>query len=81
MDKRIAELFEYQHFAPNKRMEKIIADTQRRYEALDEEELFLVAAAGEIFSIWKMICQVRKRTNLFSQRRICERKGEITDGK
>ena len=46
MDKRIAELFEYQHFAPNKRMEKIIADTQRRYEALDEEELFLVAAAG-----------------------------------
>lgn len=46
MDKRIAELFEYQHFALNKRMEKIIADTQRRYEALDEEELFLVAAAG-----------------------------------
>ncbi|MBQ8390072.1 MAG: hypothetical protein IJX52_03750 [Oscillibacter sp.] len=48
MEKKLARLLDYQKFHPNRRLAAIIADVEDRYEnALSDEDLSLVSAAGE----------------------------------
>ncbi len=48
MEKKLAALFDYQHFEPNSRLAKMIANTEAKYSrALDDDELDMVNAAGE----------------------------------
>ena len=48
MEKKLRELFDYQRFEPNERLPKVIRGTEKRYGTeLSDEELSLVAAAGE----------------------------------
>ena len=48
MEKKLRELFDYQRFEPNERLSKVIRGTEKRYGTeLSDEELSLVAAAGE----------------------------------
>ena len=47
MEHRLKRIFDYQRFSKNKRLNEIISDTENRYSELDEDELFLVAAAGD----------------------------------
>ena len=47
--KNLRQLFDYQRFEGNERLSKMIADTESRYitrQALDEDDLFMVNAAG-----------------------------------
>lgn len=48
MEKKLTRLFDYQRFENNSRLSKIIAQTEAKYaKQLDEDDLFLVNAAGE----------------------------------
>lgn len=47
MENKLKRVFEYQKFSPNRRLSAMIAETERRYQALDDADLFLVSAAGE----------------------------------
>ena len=48
MEQKIKTLFDYQRFENNPRLGKLIAETESRYAVeLSDEELFMVAAAGE----------------------------------
>ena len=48
MEQKIKKLFDYQRFENNSRLGKLIAETESRYAVeLSDEELFMVAAAGE----------------------------------
>ncbi|MCQ2472252.1 MAG: hypothetical protein MJ147_09485 [Clostridia bacterium] len=50
MENKIKRLFEYQKFEQNGRLAKLIAETEARQTAeLSDDELELVAAAGEMF--------------------------------
>lgn len=48
MDKKLKSMFEYQKFAQNSRLSKLIADTENRYASheLADDDLWLVNAAG-----------------------------------
>ena len=49
MEKILRELFDFQRFSGNARLEEMIADTERRYnKALSDDELARVNAAGEL---------------------------------
>ena len=49
MEKKLKKLFDYQRFEKNERLEKIIKETESRYEGeLSDDDLSLVNAAGEI---------------------------------
>ena len=49
MEKKLKKLFDYQRFEQNAKLEKLIQETESRYEKeLSEEDLSLVSAAGEI---------------------------------
>ncbi len=49
MENKLKQLFEYQTFERNAKLEALIAGAHLRYgEALSDDELELVAAAGEI---------------------------------
>ena len=49
MERMLSRLFDYQHFANNKRIADMIADTESRYNnvLLPDDMLELVSAAGE----------------------------------
>lgn len=47
MEKKLRRVFDYQKFSPNSRLGAMIAETERRYQALNDDDLFLVSAAGE----------------------------------
>lgn len=48
MENKLKQLFEYQKFAQNERLAKLIAETEARQAAeLSDDDLALVAAAGE----------------------------------
>ncbi|MCQ2450329.1 MAG: hypothetical protein MJ132_09135 [Clostridia bacterium] len=52
MENKLKKLFEYQKFAQNKRLAKLITETQARQVAeISDEDLEKVAAAGEITEI------------------------------
>lgn len=47
MEKKLASMFEFQRFAANPRLSKLIADTESCYSgALDDDDLWMVNAAG-----------------------------------
>lgn len=48
MDKKLKSMFEYQKFAQNPRLSKLIADTENRFASheLADDDLWLVNAAG-----------------------------------
>ena len=48
MEKILKRVFDYQRFSPNRRLSKMIAETQNRYQALSDDDLFHVTAAGDI---------------------------------
>ena len=48
MEKKLKNLFDYQRFEKNERLEKIIKETESRYGGeLSDDDLSLVNAAGE----------------------------------
>lgn len=47
MERKLKRVFDYQKFTSNTRLGAMIAETERRYQALNDEDLFFVAAAGE----------------------------------
>lgn len=47
MENKLRRVFEYQKFASNSRLGAMIAETERRYQAINDDDLFLVSAAGE----------------------------------
>lgn len=47
MMEKMKRTFEYQRFAPNKRLSAMIEDVERRYSQVNDDDLFFVAAAGE----------------------------------
>ena len=48
MENMLKKLFDYQKFENNPRLSALIKETEERYcAALSDEELFMVAAAGE----------------------------------
>lgn len=47
MEKKLRRVFDYQKFSPNSRLGAMIAETERRYQAMNDDDLFLVSAAGE----------------------------------
>ncbi len=52
MENKVSRLFDFQRFAPNEDLEKIISDVESRYAVdkheLSDEDLSFVAAAGDI---------------------------------
>ena len=48
MERKLKRVFDYQKFTSNRRLGAMIAETERRYQALNDEDLFFVAAAGEV---------------------------------
>lgn len=47
MEKKLKSMFEFQKFASNPRLEKLIAETEDHYaQALDDDDLWMVNAAG-----------------------------------
>lgn len=47
MKNKIKLLFEYQRFSPNARLADVIEATENSFASLSDEELMMVAAAGE----------------------------------
>ncbi len=54
MENKLKKLFEYQKFEKNAKLEALIAGTHSRYgEVLSDDDLEMVAAAGEISELSK----------------------------
>lgn len=51
MEQILNRVFEFQRFSPNMRLNAIITEAERRYRALDDEDLFLVSAAGDMYKL------------------------------
>lgn len=47
MQNILKRTFDYERFSSSERLGAMIAETQRRYQTLNDEDLFLVSAAGE----------------------------------
>ena len=47
MRQTLKRVFDYQSFSPNSRLSAMIKEVENRYCALDDEDLFFVAAAGD----------------------------------
>lgn len=48
MERKLKRVFDYQKFSSSRRLGAMIAETERRYQAMADDDLFLVAAAGEV---------------------------------
>lgn len=49
MEKKLKKLFDYQRFEQNKKLEKLIYETESRYASrLSDDDLSFVNAAGEL---------------------------------
>ena len=46
MDRKLKQLFDYQKFARNPRLDAMLAEAEDRCAALDDDDLGLVSAAG-----------------------------------
>lgn len=60
MENRLRKLFDLQYFEKNEELDKIIADTEGRYQdkkLLSEEELDFVSAAGEAEAPRSIFCR------------------------
>jgi hypothetical protein len=49
MINRMKTIFDYQRFSPNSRLSEMIDKVEQRYTALQDDDLFFVAAAGESY--------------------------------
>ena len=47
MEKKMRQLFDYQKFARNPRLDAMLAETEERCNALDDDDLGNVSAAGD----------------------------------
>lgn len=47
MEKKIKQLFDYQKFSRNPRLDAMLAEAEGRYAAVDDDALEMVSAAGE----------------------------------
>lgn len=47
VERMLRRVFDYQRFSPNRRLSAMIEEVENRYRSLDDEELSLVAAAGD----------------------------------
>lgn len=47
MEQMVKRIFDYQRFAPNRRLSAMIEEAENRYRALSDNELSMVAAAGD----------------------------------
>lgn len=47
MEKKLKQLFDYQKFEKNPRLDTMLAEAEGRCAAIDDEDLSLVSAAGE----------------------------------
>lgn len=47
VERMLRRVFDYQRFSPNRRLSAMIEEVENRYRALGDEELSLVAAAGD----------------------------------
>lgn len=47
MENKLKQLFDFQRFENNPRLAKVISDAEACGEALSDDDLFMVAAAGE----------------------------------
>lgn len=47
MENKLKRVFDYQKFSSSRRLSAMITETENRYKALNEEDLFLVNAAGD----------------------------------
>ena len=47
MEKKLKQLFDYQKFARNPRLDAMLAEAEGRCAALEDEDLAFVSAAGE----------------------------------
>lgn len=63
MEQKLKSILDYQRFSPNRSLSAIIEDVEKRYYALDDDELSLIAAAGD--------------TNIVND--LLEKKNEYTD--
>lgn len=49
MEQKLSQLFDFQRFQPNSRLEGIIADVESHYaREIDDDELLMVNAAGTV---------------------------------
>lgn len=46
MEKKLTKIFDFQRFADNKELSSMIRETEKRFNALSEDQLFAVSAAG-----------------------------------
>jgi uncharacterized phage-associated protein len=49
LEKRIKNIFDFQRFSPDERLSAMITKVQNRYMQLSDEDLEMVAAAGDPF--------------------------------
>ena len=47
VERMLRRVFDYQRFSPNRRLSAMIEEVKNPYRSLDDEELSLVAAAGD----------------------------------
>lgn len=47
MERMLKRVFDYQKFSSSRHLGAMIAETERRYQTLGDDDLFLVAAAGD----------------------------------
>lgn len=47
MEQILKRVFDYQRFSPDRRLSAMIEEAEKRYRALDDEDLSLVTAAGD----------------------------------
>lgn len=52
MNSTVRRIFDFQRFSPNAELEALIKETEGRYAALDDSDLELVNAAGEVETIF-----------------------------
>lgn len=48
MEKKLKQLFDYQKFARNPRLDAMLMEAEGRCNALDDDDLGFVSAAGEL---------------------------------
>lgn len=51
LERILNRVFAFQRFSSNMRLRAIITEAERRYRVLDGEDLFLVAAAGDMYEL------------------------------
>ena len=63
MERKLKNLFDYQKFRGNARLEAMLADVEQRYgNAISDDDLSAVSAAGDLYSIHAREASTREDT-------------------